>query len=133
MTASAISVEAEAELRRLVRSRRGMGAFAYRMLSGAEQFWPGSAAISLAIVEDLDAPRQCEAVAISASQQFGLGVAHGFVLIHGQAVQHYWNTNSAGEPVDGALRRRRPDGYLGKALSEREIEGISRFAFLSST
>ena len=121
---------------KLAAQRKGMAAFGYRMLTGTAQYTPGHVAASMATVEALDAPRRCEVVATTAAERFGFGVVNGYVLIgssvaHAELIAHYWNLDQAGRLVDGALARRRPIGYLGKRLSERELDAVSRFAFLS--
>lgn len=130
------TAQVEHDLRRHVEQVGGVVGFTFRHLAADAEFWPGDEATALAMVEALDQPRRCEAIAVEAAERFGLGVAFGWIAVQVDDqvmnVAHYWNLDGRGRVVDAALRRRRPDGYLGKPLSERELATISRFSFLSA-
>jgi cyanophycinase-like exopeptidase len=125
----------EAAMRTRVGRAKGAGAWAYRALQGTAEYTPGNRAASMAVVEDLDAPGQCESVATAAAQRFGLDVVCGWVLI-GETVedaelyQHFWNRDREGRTIDGALARHRPIGYLGKLMDERSAAMLGRLSFL---
>jgi hypothetical protein len=108
------------------------GAFGYRMMSGREEFWPGSIAFSVEGIEELDKPRECEAVALEAARRFGLGVCMGAVLCEGfdRPAWHFWNYDYGTRRVVDAANRRRGAGigYLGKLLTDEEIERQERMA-----
>ena len=84
----------------------------------------------LTLVEDR--PRRCEVIASEARARFGLPVVFGFVLIGDQAIAHYFNLGPGGQPLDAALARRRPTGYIGKRLSDQEADLIGRASVLSA-
>jgi hypothetical protein len=119
--------DAEAILRRKVRTVRGLRAFHYRTLTGAETFWPDSAAMTT--VEAQDEQGECQRVACRVAERHGLSIAVGWCLdLDGRACWHCANVYPAnGELVDAGRGRHLP-GLLGKVLSEREAAALTRAA-----
>lgn len=123
----------ERELREYVQRVGGLAGLAFRKLSGEVRFWPGSAAVGMPIVEDLDSPRRCETIAVEAAERFGFSVVFGWMSVEGtDPVAHYWNLNDRGEIIDAANRRRTAAGHLGKTLTESELATVSRFSIFSA-
>lgn len=122
-------------MRARVDRKSGLGAWAFKAINGVSVYCPGHRVVSMAAVEDLDSPRQCETVAVTAADRFGLSVYTGFALIgqtveDAELIQHCWNGDGGGRMIDAALGRRRPLGYLGKRLDERSVARLGRFSAL---
>jgi hypothetical protein len=121
--------EVEQGLRTWMESQPGFRAFGYKVYVAPERFWPGSDAFSVEGIEELDRERECEAVALEASRRFGLGVVYGAVLPEGfdRPAWHCWNFDyGTRRAVDAANRRRVGLGYLGKLLTDVEVERLER-------
>lgn len=119
-------VEVEAYLRRHVRAAKGVRAFHYRMLSGAERYWPDAASMSM--VQKLDQAGECQRVAVEASERHGLGIAVGWCRdLNGEPKWHCCNVDSAGRLVDAGRDRHLP-GFVGKVLTDREAAMLARAA-----
>jgi hypothetical protein len=116
----------EQALRGHVRAAKGVRAFHYRMLSGAERYWPDAA--SMSTIQRLDRAGECQRVAVEASERHGLGIAVGWCLdFDGRACWHCCNVTSSAKLID-AGRDRHQKGFVGKVLTEREAAMLGRAA-----
>jgi hypothetical protein len=118
----------ERQLRDHAATASGPRAGFYRRLLGPETYWPATSSIRLQTVEEKDEPTECMRVSVRVADTHGFEVVNGYVVAreHGP-LWHCWNRDPAtGMIVDAAEARRTATGYLGRVLTDSELDLLRR-------